>query len=225
MITVYAVRDFINALDLSSAVTAHSDNGTQTTITVGNVFHSRAGLVVDIDGADYTVISVEYDTNTLIVEGLIADPLLLTVPIPYFFHGTFMKLNNELDEVLSIDDKVPMFYLHEVIREKKHNPTFSGLDRTSDIRLFLMDKSPENGDTTANQYADIIVPLSRLADYFTSQLYTAYQFGDIDDIEQVNHVEWGTYQDSKGHLKRFFDANLTGIAFSFALPILICCND
>ena len=51
-----------------------------------------------------------------------------------------------------------MFYLHEVLRERKHNPAKSGLDRTSDIRLFLMDKSPENGDTTANQYADIIVP-------------------------------------------------------------------
>jgi hypothetical protein len=224
MITVYAVRDFINSLDLSSRVTSFSNDGTNTTITVGNVFHSRAGLVVDIDGTDYTVISANYDTNTLVLAGVIVAPVLLTVPIPYFFHGTFMKLNNELNEVLNIDDKIPMFYLHEVIREKKHNPAKSGLDRTSDIRLFLMDKAPENGDTTANQYADIIVPLSKLADFFTNALYTAYQFGDIDDIEQVNQVEWGTYSDSKGHLKRFFDANLTGIAFSFSLPILKCCN-
>jgi hypothetical protein len=87
-----------------------------------------------------------------------------------------------------------------------------------------MDKAPENGDTTANQYADIIVPLSKLANFFTRLPLYGLSFGDMDDIEQVNQIEWGTYSDSKGHLKRFFDANLTGIAFSFSLPILKCCN-
>ena len=223
MITVYAIRDFIASLDLSSGVISHSDDGTNTTITVGNVFHSRAGLVVDIDGTSYTVISADYDTNTLIVAGVIADPLLLIVPIPYFFHGTFTKLNNELNEVLEIDDKIPMFYLHEVITEDFGGP-LQGLEVESNVNIFLMDKSPENGDTTANQYADIIVPLSNLAKAFRDATYSYPKFGDMGSIKQVNQIEWGTYSDSKGHLKRFFDANLTGIAINVTLPILKSCN-
>lgn len=223
MITVYAVRDFINSLDLSSVATSHSDDGTNTTITVGNVYHARPSMVVDIDGLDYTVISADYDTNTLVLAGVIAEPLLLTVPIPNFFHGTFLKLNNELNQILNIDSKVPMIYLHEVIRERLA-PQRSGLDRTSDVTLFIMDKAPELGDTTANQYADIIVPLSNLVEAIRQALYDSVKFAEIDDIIQVNEIEWGSYSDKKGHLKRFFDAQLSGIALSFALPILKCCD-
>ena len=225
MITVYAIRDFINSLDLSSRVTAFSDDSTNTTITVGNVFHSRAGLVVDIDGTSYMVISADYEANSLVVGGVIATPVLLTVPVPFFFHGQMRKQNNELNEILDIDSKVPMFYLQSIVGDVKQNKNYSGLNRISNIILFLLDKSPENGDTTMNQIANIIVPLDNLADVFTDAIFDSVKFGRTRNILQENLVEWGKRNNDMSSVKRFFDMNLTGIAFSFSLPILKCCNN
>jgi hypothetical protein len=86
-----------------------------------------------------------------------------------------------------------------------------------------MDKAPQNGATTAEQYDDIITPLSNLAEAIRQQLYTSPKFTDWGVITQVNEIEWGTYTDSKGHMKRFFDAQLTGIGLFFDLNILKCC--
>lgn len=224
IITVNVVKAFIEGLDLSSRVLSHSNNGTNTTIQVGNVFHARPALVVDIDGSNYTVISADYSTNTLVVAGVIALPLLLTVPIPFYWHGTFMKLKNELNQILSIDDKVPMIYLHEIVREVRKNPSRTDIRKISDITLFFMDKAPELGATTSQQYADIITPLEKTVDLFCDSLYADRKFSDMGDIMQVNEIEWGNYTDKKGHLKTFFDARLSGIALSFALPILKCCD-
>jgi hypothetical protein len=222
VISVYAIRDMIAGLDLSNKVISASNNGTNTTILVGNVFNARAGLTVDVDGTGYAVVSADYSANSIILAGVIASPILFTVPNPFFFHGTFSKTNGELNELLSLDQKVPMAYLHETMREV-YAPIASGLEVTASVKLFLLDKAPENGDTTANQYADIIWPLSNLATAIRKALNASYAFAEMGDITQINEVEWGIYTDSKGHMKRFFDAQLSGISMFFDLPILKKC--
>ena len=222
MIGVKVIGNFISGLDLSSPVLSFSDNAVNTTLFVRNVFNARAGLIVLVDAVEYTVVSVDYEANSLVVMGVIIAPVLYEVPTPFYWHGTFLKANGELNEILSIDSKVPMCYLHEVMRERLY-PLTSGLERTCEVKLFLMDKAPQNGATTAEQYDDIITPLSNLAEAIRQQLYASPKFTDWGVITQVNEIEWGTYTDSKGHMKRFFDAQLTGIGLFFDLNILKCC--
>ena len=223
MISVYVIRDLIAGLDLSSSVISYTNDSVQTELFVSNVYHARRGLVVLVNGQPYPVYSVNYELNSLVIRAVIELPTVLQVPTPFFFHGTFTKTNNELNEVLDLGDKVPMAYLHETMLEELA-PVTSGIDTIAEVKLFLMDKAPENGATTAQQYTDVITPLTNLAEAIRQALYDSPKFGEIGTIRKKNEIEWGTYQDSKGHMKRFFDAQLSGIGLFFDLPILKCCN-
>ena len=217
------LKTFVEGLSFTSRVLTVSNDGTNTTIAVENVYWSRKDLTVSVDGTDYTVVSVDCPTNTLVVAGVIVSPVLLTMKPMYFIHGTFRKVNGELNEILEINEKVPMFYVHEVLDEV-YPPITEGLAVTAKVRAFVMDKAPENGDTTANQYTNIIQPLST---FFTQGFVQGLDSGKgiarrSTNVNKQNKVEWGSYEDSRGNMKRVIDAQLTGYMLVFDFPILRC---
>ena len=55
------IEEVVNNMNLTQTVTAHAEDGTNTTITVSNLYHSRAGLLINIDLTDYTIVSVDQD--------------------------------------------------------------------------------------------------------------------------------------------------------------------
>jgi len=222
LLVVDVMESFIAGLDLSSKVISSSDDGTDTTLVVENVFHARADLnrVVDIDGTDYTVLSVDYNTNTIIVSGVIAFPKLYTIASPFYWHGTPISTGNELKFVES-EEKVPMAYLRELIVEDIPVDT-SNLQRTAKIRLAFADEAKFQDWDRDDHYSLAIRPLCNLVNAFVTQLDKKGCLNRSGEIRQIMAPKWGTFLDRKGNVKQMFTERLDGIELTFDLEICNC---
>ena len=57
-LTVDIFEDFIKSLEIASAITSFSDDGTNTTLLVSQTFHAREGMFATIDGERYPIVGV-----------------------------------------------------------------------------------------------------------------------------------------------------------------------
>lgn len=221
-LTVDIIDDFIQTLDLSGDVVSFSDDGTDTTLVVDNTFNARKGMVLDVDGAPFTVLSIVFETS-ITVSGLPITPVKYTVQLPFFFHGTPIATNNQIAEA-SHKDKVPMIYLHEIIKEKDRD-IFSSIERDSNLRFFFLDSANFDDWTTDDHYSQRLLGLNALVSAFKKQAIESNMFFlDETEFDRINHVKWGTFKDSQGHIKNIFDDELTGVELNFTLPINKTCT-
>ena len=221
-LTVDLLESFIDSFVLTGSVLSHSDDGVNTTMVLENLYNTRYNMAIDIDGTDYTVLSADHTSNTIVVSGVIADPLAYIVPNPFYFHGTPYATNAQ---IAYLDDasKVPMIYLMEILREDIQS-TDSPIDRTVDVRLFFLDVANFEDWTTDDHYSKVITGLNNLVTYFIAQLKLSKDFYTFDTVfRQINHIKFGQFQDLKGHIQSIFNDHLSGIEVSFNLSIRKTC--
>lgn len=220
-LTVDIIGDFINSLDLSGKVVSASFDGTNTTLTVEKTFHLRRGMDVTIDGTSYVVVSVT-NNQYIEVEGAVVDPLLYTVPNPFYFHGTPIMTNNHINGMRE-DQKVPMIYLYEIIREKDKGID-SAIVRESDLLLFFLDSANFSEWETEDHYSQRLKGLNNLVDEFRDQArdYRCCFYLEETEFTRINHVNWGVWRTNAGHERRIFDDDLTGVELNFTLPLRKC---
>lgn len=220
MLTVDVLEDFISALELNGDVNSSSNDGTDTTLNVNKTYHVRAGMTIEVDAAEYQVVSVVLDTS-IAVSGVIIDPVAFAVPPPFFFHGTPSSINNQINGEEE-DNKIPMIYLYEILREKDFNIN-SNIKRDADLRLFFLDNANFSDWTTDDHYSKRVEGLNSLVDEFIEQIGVFKKFYLFEtDFTRINHIKWGLFKDNKGYEKRIFDDDLTGVELSFTLRIKRC---
>jgi len=220
-LTVDILEDFINTLDLSGSVISFSDDTTNTTIVVEKTYHARKKMLIDIDGTDYEVVSV-VNNQSIEVVGVIAAPALYTAPNPFYFHGTPILTNAHINGAKE-NQKVPMIYLYEILKEKDKKED-SAVRRESDLRLFFLDSANFGEWTTDDHYSKRLLGLNSLVDEFieAARAYGCCFYLYETDITRINHVNWGVWINNAGHKKRIFDDNLTGVEVTFTLPLKNC---
>jgi hypothetical protein len=217
-LTVDILEDFIAGMSLKSDVLSFSDDGTNTTLVVEKTFHARAGRTIDVDGSSYNVVSVEFNTN-VVVSGVIANPQIITVPNPFYFHGTPLLTNSHISK--ADDDEVfPMAYLYEILKEKEMN-VLSGIQRESEIRLLFLDTANTKEWDTDDHYSERLVGLNGLKDEFISQLRKDIcQFHtDETDFTVINRANVGKFVSNKGNIESLFSKPTSGVDVSFTLLI------
>jgi hypothetical protein len=221
-LTVDIMEDFINSLDLNGVVSAFSDDGIHTTIQVGKTYHARTGMLLNIDGSQYPIVSV-IDNASITVEGVIVNPQVYSVPNPFYFHGTPIMTNANHISGAKGSDKLPMVYLYEILREVDQ-PEDSRIVREADLRLFFLDEANLNEWTTDDHYSRRIKGLNNLVDQFIESAiqYTCCFYLYETPFTRVNHANWGVYLDNKGHERKIFDDDLSGVELRFTLPIRNC---
>ena len=218
MIVVDEIEAFINSLDLSSEVISVEEfaGANKTRLFVGNVFHARPNLYPLIDGVPRKVLSVDYAANSLFVEGEFTVATTFVMPSPFYFHGTPYATNAHISR-LSDDEKVPMIYLLEIVREELQEED-SAIETVADLKLFFLDVANYEDWTTDEHYSMVIMPLRNLLDAFVSQARTSPVFGEIDTLTLINHIKFGVYVDNKGHLNSIFNERLSGIELRGNFP-------
>ena len=218
-LTVNILEAFISSMDLSGDVSSLVNDGTNTTLTVDDPYHTREGMTIQVDTVDQTVISVS--GNDIEVSGVLASATTYLVPNPFYFHGTPIATNSHINGAKD-KNKVPMIYLYEILREKDL-PVTSGLARESDLRLFFLDNADFDRWDTDDHYSKRLIGLNNLVDAFRIEAlkYPGF-FLDETTFTRINHVKWGVYKDNKGHEQRIFDDDLTGVELSFTLPLRKC---
>lgn len=220
MIVVDEIETFINGLDLSSPILS-AVIGATSVLTVENVYHARVGLNCIIDGFEFEIISVNYDANTVEVNGTPVTYILFEMPVPFYFHGTPYATNAHISR-LQDSQKVPMIYLLEIIREQLQVED-SSIETIADLRLFFLDVANFQDWTTDQHYSNVIRPMRNLLDAFIDQARNSPLFGELPALQVITHVKFGVYQDSKGHLNSLFNDRLSGIELNGSFPFYNKC--
>jgi len=144
------------------------------------------------------------------------------VPNPFYFHGTPILTNTHISGAKE-DQKVPMIYLFEILKEKDIKED-SRIVRESDLRLFFLDSADFEDWSTDDHYSKRLLGLNNLVDEFieAARNFSCCFYLFETDITRINHVNWGVWRNNAGHEQRIFDDDLTGVEVSFTLPLKNC---
>lgn len=214
------VGEFVQGLNLTTEVQSVTVAGSNTTLVVNNAYHLRAGMSLNIAGTDYEVLSVFGEAFT--VEGL---PVInagesVSVPAPFYFHGTPIATSQRLVRLEDIE-KVPMIYLYEQLRERRRGQ--NSPIRSANITLYFLDNANFEEWLTPDYYANRLVGLNKLVDKFISELDKDITFDTLEtdfDIRNLQH--FGTFRTLKGYEKEIFADKFTGVEVSFELKKITC---
>ena len=223
-LTVNILEKFIAGLNLSGSITSINRTSTTSTLTIAEdskTYHLRAEMLLTVEDTAYRVLSVTKDKEVT-VEGVIKQASSYVVPNPFYFHGTPLMTNAQINGA-TVDKKFPMVYLYEILRERDKREN-SNIVRESDLRLFFLDTANFSDWSTDDHYSKRLVGLNCLVDFFiVAARKNTCQFYLYDtDFSRINHVKWGVFKDNKGHESRIFDEDCTGVELSFTLPIKNC---
>lgn len=218
--TVEIVRDLVNELDFTFVINNAIDNldGTYTLETC-NTYHLQAtpNCPITIDGSQYTILEVQSNEYITIKGASLPVVTEFAVPKPYYFHGTVLKTNEELNRI-EFFNKFPMVYLLEVITDTFFNED-EAVERESDLRLFFLTSANFQDWKTGDHYKEAILPMRSLAYNFINVLNTSKKISNFAQYSLINRVNFGVYATDKGNTQRIFNDNMSGVELRITLPI------
>lgn len=222
MLLVDKIDELVTSLVLDSEVVSAVYDGTNTLITLENSYYGRVKMIVDIDGNSHEILISDQANNQITVASDLSTAQLVTFPGLHYFHGTVYATNNHIVNKKR-DTKVPMAYLHEIIREKDRGKMGSSVE--APLRMFFLDQSNLADWNTNDHYSKVITGMKKVVTAFKDHLFDQPEVIDTDvEYTEVNHANFGIFRDMKGHEKRIFDDNLSGIELNFTIVIKKCNN-
>lgn len=222
-LTVNILEKFIAGLQLTGQIESLNRSSQTTTLVLADdseTYHLREKMNVIVNGTSYKVESFVKDEQ-ITVEGVIKQATEYQIPNPFYYHGTPLMTNAQING--RKPKQFPMIYLYEILRERDKRIN-SSIARESDLRLFFLDTANFEDWNTDDHYSKRLVGLNCLVDFFIKALRKdRCQFEVFEtDFTRINHVNWGVFKDNKGHETRLFDEKCTGVELSFTLPLKNC---
>ncbi len=222
-LTVNILEKFIAGLQLTGQIESLSLSSDSTVLTLApdsQTYQLRENMNLIVDGKGYKVLSFIKDEEVT-VEGVIKQASEYQVPNPFYYHGTPLMTNAQING--QKPKQFPMIYLYEILKERDKRIN-SSIARESDLRLFFLDTANFEDWNTDDYYSRRLIGLNCLVDFFEEALKKdRCQFELFEtDFNRINHVNWGVFKDNKGHESKLFDERCTGVELSFTLPIKNC---
>lgn len=227
------VKDIIDSIDFTYDIVSFSDNGTDTTIIVTKTFHTRFNSTVNDTIADFSVLSVDEDTKTIVISGLIDTSKPITIDTPHYFFGTVLDIDAELDLIRETGDKVPLIYLYEVLSETVNNEPDSIFQSEPSVNMFFLDiYDKRNHIKTVDHYKAVIIPQRNLIEEFIQALNDNGRVGLFDTYKVINRVKFSDNRVFSGREDSLtgeqdstvFNMSLSGCQLQITFPILINLN-
>jgi hypothetical protein len=221
--TVDIVKDLVKSMSFTMDITLINDNGDGTyTLYACNTYHLQECFKVLYEGANWIVTNVDKNTSITIKPVLDSTPaptaLELDIYDPYYFHGTVIQTNLELEQISNSNLKTPMIYLLEVLEDTFFNRD-EKIERESDLRLFFLTQANFTDWKTQDSYANAIEPMRSLCYSFIDTLNSSKIISNFAQYRIINHTKFGVYMTDKGYEKRIFNDNLAGVELRISLPI------
>ena len=198
-------------------------------ITLGYYkFISGTGYVFN-EVLNTKILNFETTFNGIIIENKnlvdLSDVTTIKNHKPYFYHGTYIDVNKELDtskEVLS-DALYPAVILWEVIRQPFESDKTSVVGNTPKLLISFLDTTNKLDWTNDEQYTKVVYPMEKYADKFINICNNHPFIAKLNDWTYIKHTNWGKVVQSKGHIKYLLDENLAGLNLEIDLPIKKSC--
>ena len=221
--TVDIVKDLVSSMSFTFVATAMVDNGGTYTFTTCNTYHLQECFEVTIDGAVFTITDVNKNVSITVKPILDSTPaptvLTFSIYNPYYFYGTVIQTNLELEQISNSSAKTPMIYLLEVAEDKFFSND-NQLERESDLRIFFLTQANFVDWKTQDTYENAINPMRSLCYSFIDTLKASKIIGRFNEYRLTNHTKFGVYMTDKGYEQRIFNDNLAGVEMRISLPIL-----
>lgn len=221
--TVDIIGDLVSSMNFTFVAKTIINNGGTYTFTTCNTYHLQECFKITIDNAIFKITEVIKNESITIKPVLDSTPaptlLEFSIYNPYYFHGTVIQTNLELEQITNSSAKTPMIYLLEVAEDKFFNDD-SSLERESDLRLFFLTQANFVDWKTQDTYENAINPMRSLLYSFIETLNNSKIVGKFNDYRVINHTKFGVYMTDKGYEKRIFNDNLAGVELRISLPIL-----
>lgn len=224
--TVDIIGDIITEMTIEININSIVDNLDNTyTIKTCNTAYLFPCYKFVINGTNYEVLNEagkDFKFNEeFTIKGNTA-PVVTTIILPSlkYFHGTVIATKAELDKNQLAADKFPMVYLLEVLEDDFNNEDDSRIDRDSNLRLFFLSETAGNDWNTNEHYDYSIKPMRNIVYNFINYINNSNKIGKFDNYKAINHAKFGVYTADKGHTRRVFNENLSGVELKINLPIV-----
>lgn len=207
------IEEIVALMTPTVEITDVVTSGSQHTLSVCNPYWIQRGMVLTINGNDYTVTSVTYP-NTVVVTG--SAPITVTsftLTAPYFFHGTPLATSEEMEQIPDAADKTPMVWMMEGYTDRNFYDDRNPYDRELTCRLFGLTQKLEESETTDQAYDGCIEPMRRMMEYFVERINGVPGTANLDDFiyDFIHYAKFGVYITMKGTPKALFADNLGGV--------------
>ncbi len=140
---------------------------------------------------------------------------------PYFYHGTPIDVNKELDtskEIFS-DAIYPAVILWEVIRQDFTSAHTSLVGNTPRLIISFLDTTNKLDWTQDEQYKNVVDPMELLANKFIKICDNHNYIAKLENYTYIKSTNWGKVVQDRGHIKYILDENLAGLNLEIDLPI------
>lgn len=140
---------------------------------------------------------------------------------PYFYHGTYIDVNKELDtkEEIFSTALYPAVIVWEVIRQNFDSDSLSVIGNIPRLTMSFLDTTDRYDMTGTDQYLNVVNPMERYADHFINICENHNYLAKLNNYTYIKHTNWGKYVQDKGHIKYILDENLAGLNLEIDLPI------
>jgi hypothetical protein len=180
---------------------------------------------ITINGVDYKIVSI---TNNLLIK-LFPNPTTPTVGTFeaydfYFWHGTVIEVNNELNKIKASADKFPMCYLVEVLEEQNNYSELSPIGRSVNTRLLFAVETDYTNKDTQGLYSSGIDPTRN----FVNEFINAVDNSDLvisfdEDYTTIPLTRIARY-DANGHRTKVINSELTGLELRINIDFSKACD-
>lgn len=187
-------------------------------LDVCDVRWAQKGFTVLIDAIEYTILSVNYP-NEIIVTG--AQPITAVafdLYRPFFFHGTPLSMNVELDKKKNAKDKIPMVWLMEQFVDTFQTSSNNPIERKSRLQIFFLSTGDRANWQTDDAYKYGILPMQRMQKTFELQMAEMQDLFVVDapplpplTYDLKYYHQFGVYIINKGMPDALWVDNLAGV--------------
>jgi len=222
--TVDIVKSLVDSMSFTMTISSIIDNGDGTyTLNSCNTYYLQECFKVVYEGVSWTITNVDKNVSITIKPVLGTPPIPTTLELnvydPYYFHGTVIQTNLELEQISNSSLKTPMIYLLEVLEDTFFNDD-NRLEREADLRLFFLTQANFVDWKTQDTYNNAIAPMRSLCYSFIDTLNSSKIISNFAQYRVINHTKFGVYMTDKGYEKRIFDDNLAGVELRITLPVV-----
>lgn len=234
------IRSVVSSMTFPVTIQSVIADGGNYVLTVDDIYHAQPTFAQTIDGTLFKIVDIDADANTITLSTTDVSVDItffdthtsFDLYTPYFYHGTPIATNDELQDKKRAKNKTPMVWFLEQFEETFFE--YGGRkERDSSIRLFFLTQAKHKDWQTDDAYHNAIQPMHRLAENFIDAL-KAYKedcrlvFNTEDEqkltIKRRNYAQFGVYISMKGMEENLFADQLSGceIQFSPSLSAVDC---
>ena len=197
---------------------------------VDNYKWTRANKVIQDDsGNDYLVqvVSINSEGKHFIEATKISvsgnDPVMLLAEDPKYWEGYIRMVQPEVEMVRDSSEKTPMMYVGS-IGSASFQPKISRIKWESPIVIYFLDQANFDDWTSGEYFEKVTASMYSLMQEFIKSVKKQKHLIDFDNDMTYKQIKKFASVDSSGHLKKYFNDDLSGVELNLDLKLINSTN-